>query len=226
MEENNYFILPFPYKEKEKFYKTLEKSELKEILKDRNLNYSFLDSKSTLIYYLLEDDLKKFKLYLKDYKKSHIEDGKYDLRQGKLCLPETYEGSGESHLDITFDYVREEKKKYGLKYILKTNPIFKTENPGNFPDNIDHIYWVYQIEAGDNMKNGGDFRNEIFLLCKLENGNYAYLSTIDVSGEYTCCIEHDDVNLYVTKNPEDLIKYAMNSREYYYYFKNTKPIKK
>ena len=225
MEENKYFVLPFPYKEKEDFYKTLEKSKLKEFLKDRNLNYSFSDSKSTLIYHLLEDDLKKFKLYLKDYKKSHIEACKYDLRQGKQSLPETYEGSGESHLDVTLEYIRTQKQENGLKYILKTNPIFKTEFPGNFPDNISHIYWVYQIEAEDNMENNYDFRNEIFLLCKLDNGNYAYLAAIDTSGDYTCCIGDNDVKLYVTKNPEDLIKYAMASREYYYYFKNTKPIK-
>lgn len=216
MENSNYFM-KYNDLDLERNYFKLDKSYIKKLLKDRNIKYSIFDFKGELITKLVEDDNKKRLDYIDKYKKKHIEDGKIELRQGSQKLKDKY--VKEDIFDEYLDVIRKDRNI--LSKVIRDNPNFKTAKAGLFPDNISHIYWLYLIPNENPLQY--PYIEEICMLCKLTNGNYVYTNMWQHLDGYYDRIE-DQVYAYVAKNPEDLIKYAMSAREYYLYFKSTKPI--
>jgi hypothetical protein len=81
--------------------------------------------------------------------------------------------------------------------------------PGKFPKNIKEWLWSF---PGEN-----DF-NPWYLLCRLKNNNYAlYIAWCDYTG-FDC---RGGMKLYIAKDLENIINYAMSNYVYKLYIKNT-----
>jgi hypothetical protein len=85
---------------------------------------------------------------------------------------------------------------------------------GNFPNNIEHVYWASKEEI---PYESGTYD----LFCKLTNGNYVFFEDYDC---YSWCGDEDDYSgkIYVSSNPENIFKYAMGKDIYKQYIKETK----
>lgn len=215
MEDTNYFM---KYNEDElrKYYNKLSKSYLKKLLNDRNIKYYFIDFfKSDYVYRLLKDDQDKRYKYIHEFKEKHIKNDKLKLRQGK--------------------YKQEDLDKFlNLYSKIISLPeddfyIFGEEKKlGKFPNNIDFIYWIYEGKRDGFLIQ--IFDENSYMICKLTNGKYAYIKIqLEYFSEYLDLenMELDEsiiIHLEVFKNPIELLK-KMDDIDYYYYFKNTKPIK-
>ena len=98
---------------------------------------------------------------------------------------------------------------YDLKTIntkILTLPLLK---PGKFPKNIKEWLWSYP---------GENYGHPWYLLCKLKNNNYAlYIAWCDFTG-FDCS---GGMKLYIAKDLENIINYAMSNYIYNLYIKNT-----
>ena len=150
-------------------------------------------------------------------------------RDVKLYMQEVF---NKSRLDYTFKFNKSkleypfkfitndcnnDKSPYKNKYIVRS---FKNQSEedykdyGNFPNNIEEYYWIYEGSPNPRRFN---YIEEWCCLCKLNNGKYAFFLAgcdkhgFDVSGY---------MHLYVSKSPFILINYAMTERHYTLYKKD------
>jgi hypothetical protein len=87
---------------------------------------------------------------------------------------------------------------------------------GDFPKNIEHVYWAYSNhETYELYEDSIDY----CLFCKLTNGNYVYF---EASGCGTCWYGMGaNDKIYVSSNPENIFKYAMGKDIYEQYVNET-----
>lgn len=98
---------------------------------------------------------------------------------------------------------------YDLKSINIKLPGLSLLNPGNFPKNIKEWIWSYP---------GKNDEIDWYLLCKLKNNNYAlYVAWCDYTG-FDC---QGGMKLYIAKDLNNLINYAMSNNIYKLYIKKT-----
>jgi hypothetical protein len=219
MEDANYFM-KYNEDELKKYYNKLSKSYLKKLLKSRGLKLSFiLFLKSDYVYKLLEDDQNKRLDYVYKLKQKHIDSNKLELRQGKYTQQDL-----KDFLDLYSKIISLPKDDF---YMFDKEKSLK--KLGKFPDNIDSIYWIYEEKDDDFFSHTNDINK--YMICKFKNNNYVYIKIhltyfsepLDLTN-----MEPDEsiiIDLEVFKNPSDLLK-RMDDKDYYYYFKNTKPIKR
>ncbi len=114
-----------------------------------------------------------------------------DLDPGLMEYPYSYIHSGD--YDVTPDDIPGEPQ----------------EDVGDFPNNIEHYYWIH----------GGENDEEPWMtLCRLTNGVYVfYKGECDYTG-FDC---QGSMELYASKNPATLINMAMTITDYEDYFKDT-----
>jgi hypothetical protein len=108
-------------------------------------------------------------------------------------------------LDYPYGFIR------NGDYTNETNDIpgQPTEDVGDFPDNVEHYYWISP---------GANDEVPWMTLCKLKNGIYVfYKGECDYTG-FDC---QGSMELYASKDPAILIKYAMCSTDYDEYMKDT-----
>ncbi len=108
-------------------------------------------------------------------------------------------------LDYPYGFIR------NGDYTNETNDIpgQPTEDVGNFPDNVEHYYWISP---------GANDEVPWMALCKLKNGVYVfYKGECDYTG-FDC---QGSMELYASKDPAILIKFAMCSTDYDEYMKDT-----
>ena len=121
-----------------------------------------------------------------------------DSRDMKLYKQKT---PNPSALIYPFEYIND--------YVIPTPLINQPdEDVGNFPNNIEEYYWIYEgVNEEENWR----------CLCKLNNGNYAFFTA-------GCCYTGFDVSgstdVYVSKSPFILINYAMTEKDYILYKKD------
>jgi hypothetical protein len=218
MEDTNYFM-KYNKDELRKYYNKLSKSYLKKLLKSRGLTLSFIFFfKSDYVYKLLEDDQYKRLEYVDKLKQRHIESNKLELRRGKYTQQDLKDFLDLYSKIISLpedDFYTFDKEKNLRKL-------------GKFPDNIDSIYWIYEEKRDDFFSYIFD-RNK-YMICKLTNDKYVYIKiqleyfSEPLDLEFLGDDDHISIDLKISKNPADLFK-KMYDTDYYYYFKNTKPIK-
>jgi hypothetical protein len=85
-------------------------------------------------------------------------------------------------------------------------------NPGNFPYNIERIFWSHQ---GENDK-----EDWLMLALNTDNNFIFYKAACDYTG-FDC---QGFMKIYVAKDYKDLILYALTERDYEKYFKETTKI--
>jgi hypothetical protein len=194
---------------KKKGYDKMNLVELRLLMKERGSYFPSLDEEA-IRKYLADNDImkekqKKLEQKSKQQQKQFLDKTKFELRQSSKY--HTYEDIKDE-----FEYVLPTKKNH--KKFLQ--PILADEiqaDLGNFPKNISHVYWAY---TNSDWESG----TEYYLFCKLDNGNYVFF---EATGCGTCewGVGEND-RLYVSSNPEHILKYAMHRSIYKKYVKETK----
>ena len=84
-----------------------------------------------------------------------------------------------------------------------------TEDIGNFPNNVEHYYWIHE---------GQNDEEPWFTICRLTNGVYVfYKGECDYTG-FDC---QGSMELYASKDPAVLIHMAMGEWDYTKYIEDT-----
>lgn len=121
-----------------------------------------------------------------------------ELRQQSNPNPE--------HLEYPFEFLDE---KYEFDLTPKSIPGHTSADIGDFPNNIEHYYWIHQGENDE---------EPWMTLCRLTNGAYVfYKGECDYTG-FDC---QGSMEIYSSIDPAILITYAMSIRDYDVYIVET-----
>lgn len=99
----------------------------------------------------------------------------------------------------------------------KSIPGVKNEDPGDFPYNIEKIFWIHHKGFEDYTHD-----SETYILAMNTKKKYVYFKYITEG--CSCGISDEEGEIYCSKKYEDLINFAMNESEYQTYIKETKEI--
>jgi hypothetical protein len=193
-------------------YNSLTIKELKELAKERNM-YGQWSIKSNMKKQDIIDTFVKYDEYLlfkqkekEEYKK--LEDAHRETRNlhilGQCPITQDLLDS----LEYPFSFLDGENID---EYPIVVDPIpgQDAEDVGNFPNNIEHYYWIH---AGENDE------EPWLALCKLSNGVYVYYrGECDYTG-FDC---QGVMEIYASKDPFILVKFAMTSEDYDKYVNET-----
>jgi len=180
-------------------YESMKVKDLKDLINQRDIPTLKTYKKKELIMALkMRDAIEQIQ--------NKSEDRKLELRIAKtpVDLLDFDEPFNEIGMDNEFSV-------HNILTPILTEP---EEDPGDFPHNIQEVYWGY---IGDDPYEG-DWK----LFCRLTNGNYAYFTASRCSCGFG--MWPDQIKLYVAKSYEDIIKYAMTQSDYESYMEDTDPI--
>lgn len=191
-------------------YESMKVKELKDLMNQRDIPiYNHYKKQDLIMAIKMRDAIEEIN---KKPKKS--KDRKLELRIAKIPIDLT--DFAEPFDEIGMD------NEYAVHNILTPILTEPEEDPGDFPNNIEEIYWGYVLGEEDEW-GYAPYEGDWKLFCKLTNGNYAYFTASRCSCGFG--MWPDQLKLYVAKSYEDIIKYAMTQSDYEMYMEDTEPIK-
>lgn len=117
------------------------------------------------------------------------------------------EDPDDAWLEYPYSFLADGYIEYPMTLVCQEEP----EDIGDFPNNVDQYYWIHE---------GANDEEPWITLCKLRNGVYVfYKGECDYTG-FDC---QGSMELYASKNPSELIEYAMTISDYRLYILETSP---